>query len=80
MTIVKPRKIVWVMRDFINAVSDLEYILEADFDGEKYSNTIKAKRTVKLVEGKHLSATPCGKTLKSILLFSITLMIYIIIQ
>ena len=59
MTIVKPRKIVWVMRDFINAVSDLEYILEADFDGEKYSNTIKAKRTVKLVEGKHFSTFVC---------------------
>ena len=59
MTIVKPRKIIWVMRDFINAVSDLEYILEADFDGEKYSNTIKAKRTVKLVEGKHFSTLVC---------------------
>jgi hypothetical protein len=36
MTLVKPRKVVWTMRDFINAASDLEHIIEGDFDGEKY--------------------------------------------
>lgn len=66
MIIVKPRKIVWVMRDFINTASDLEHILEADFDGENYSNVVKAKRTVKLKQGKHFSTYICDPLWKDL--------------
>lgn len=65
-TLVKPRKVVWVMRDFINTASDLEHILEADFDGENYSNVIKAKRTVKLKQGKHFSTYVCDPIWKDL--------------
>lgn len=49
--LVHPRKVKWVMRDFINAASNVQYIVEADFDGENYSNIIWAKRTVKMIKG-----------------------------
>lgn len=58
MTIVKPRKIVWVMRDFINTASDLEYI--PYFNGEKCSNGVKAKCTVEFVKGEHFFTLLCN--------------------
>lgn len=54
------------MRDFINTASDLEHILEADFDGENYSNVVKAKRTVKLRQGKHFSTYVCDPLWKDL--------------
>lgn len=59
MKVTKPRKAVWVMRDFVNAVSDLEHIVEGDFDGEKYTNVITAKRTAKFIKGRHFATSVC---------------------
>lgn len=49
--LVHPRKVNWAMRDFINAASDVQYMAEADFDGENYFNIVWAKRMVKMIEG-----------------------------
>ena len=51
----KPRKVVWVMRDFANAVSNLYWMAEADFDGENYSNEVWEKRMVKFEQGRNFS-------------------------
>lgn len=59
MTLVKPRKVVWTMRDFINTASDLEHIIEGDFDGEKYTNVVTAKRTAKFVKSDHFKTYVC---------------------
>ena len=44
MICIHPRKAVWAMRDFLNEISTLEYIIEADYNGEEMENAVKAKR------------------------------------
>ncbi len=57
-----PRKVVWVMRDFLNEISDLTYISNADdFDGENYINPMREKQMAKLTKGKAFSAYVCGE-------------------
>lgn len=56
MTCVHPRKAVWAMRDFLNEISTVEYIIEADYNGEEMENAVKAKRMAKIIKGNDFCA------------------------
>ena len=60
MICIHPRKAVWAMRDFLNEISTLEYIIEADYNGEEMENAVKAKRMAKIIKGDTFCAYVYG--------------------